>query len=83
MTQITLSFPEDTLSALEMSPERFGDEIKLAASVKLYELRRLSCGAAAELAGLPQPVFLSKLAEYGVPAFRMTEEELREDKRNA
>ena len=30
-----------------------------------YELGRLSAGAASELAGVPKPVFLSKLADYG------------------
>ena len=83
MTQVTLSLPDQTMVALKLSPETFGGEVLLAASVKLYELGRLSSGAAAQLAGLPKPVFLSKLAEYGVPAFRQTEAELREEFGNA
>jgi hypothetical protein len=42
--------------------------------VKLYELGRLSSGAAGTLAGIPRVVFLSKLADYGVPTFRFTRE---------
>lgn len=83
MTQVTLSLPDQAMVALKLSPETLGGEVLLAASVKLYELGRLSSGAAAQLAGLPKPVFLSKLAEYGVPAFRQTEAELREEFGNA
>lgn len=51
--------------------------------MKLLELRRLSAGAAARLAGLPVPVFLATLADYGVAAFRMTEVQMREDAQRA
>jgi predicted HTH domain antitoxin len=83
MTQVTLSLPDQAMVALKLSAENVAGEVLLAASVKLYELDRLSSGAAAQLAGLPKPVFLSKLAEYGVSAFRQTEAELREEFGNA
>jgi len=53
----------------------------VAAAVKLYEIGRLSSGAAAALAGVPRTVFLTKLADYGVDTFRMTEEELARESR--
>jgi len=43
--------------------------------VKLYELGRLSSGVAARLAGIPRTLFLSKLADYGVDTFHLTEHE--------
>ncbi len=75
----------DDLSQRESLREQLeiGDEVLLAAAVKLYELGRLSSGAAATLAGIPRVVFLSKLAEYGVDTFRLTEAELAEDLANA
>jgi predicted HTH domain antitoxin len=51
----------------------------MLAAVKLYELGRLSSGAAASLAGIPRVVFLSKLADYGVNTFQLTEEELKQE----
>ncbi len=47
MSEITISFPDDTLAALNMTPEQFGTELRIAGAVKLYEMGRLSSGAAA------------------------------------
>ena len=80
---LTLEFGDEVLLALGVSPEQFREELKLLAAVKLYELGRLSSGAAANLAEIPKPLFLSKLAELGVDSFRLTEEELRQDVANA
>lgn len=81
MSRITLELPDDTLQALNLSPDALGEELRLAAAVKLYELGRLSSGAAACLAGMPRTVFLTKLADYGVDTFRLTEEELQREAR--
>jgi predicted HTH domain antitoxin len=57
-------------------------EIVLVAAIKLFEVGRLSSGAAAQLAGLPTLVFLIKLADYGVPVFRLTEGDVARDAQN-
>jgi len=80
---VTVEYGDEVLLALGVSPEQFGQELKLLTAIKLYELGRLSAGAAASLAEMPKPVFLSKLADYGVVSFDLTEEELRQDMAHA
>ncbi len=64
MSDITMTVPDETLAALRLTPEQVGSGLRLAAAVKLYELGRLSSGAAAQLAGIPRALFL---CERSVP----------------
>lgn len=83
MCQLTLTVPDTTPEAWHVPAERPGAELLLAAAVKLHEAGRLSSGAAAELAGVPKPVFIERLSAYGVPAFRQRGAELSEEAANA
>ena len=76
MSHIVLDISDQSLAALQLPPEAVGGELRLAAAMKLYELGRLSSGAAAELAGIPRTVFLTRLADYGVDTFRLTRADL-------
>jgi hypothetical protein len=79
MSQIVLEVPDASLLALHLSPEALADELRLAAAMKLYELGRLSSGAAALLAGIHASVFLGKLADYGIDTFRLTRADLERE----
>ena len=83
MSQIVLDVPTETLRALKLPLEEAGETLLLAAAVKFFDLGRLSSGAAARLAGLPRTVFLSRLADYGVNTFDLTEEQLAKETRLA
>ena len=76
---MTISIPDEAMRAIHPAPEGAAGELRLAAAAKLYEIGRLSSGAAAELAGVPRTVFLSRLADYGVSTFDLTEEDLRRE----
>jgi predicted HTH domain antitoxin len=83
MSQIVLDIPDDSLLSLKLSDRDAAAEIRLAAAMKLYELGKLSSGAAARLAGIPRVVFLGKLADYGVDAFRQSAGDLERETRLA
>lgn len=83
MSQVTLSIPDEILLALKVTPDELASRVCFAASVKMYEIGQLSSGAAAQLAGVPKPYFLSRLADYGVNTFNLSEDELIHDLESA
>jgi predicted HTH domain antitoxin len=78
---ITVQFdlPEDVFSALRSTPEAFADELRLAAAVKWFESGRISQGKAASVAGVSRRAFHDALSRYGVPAFQLSEDDLRDE----
>jgi predicted HTH domain antitoxin len=83
MSQIAMTIPDESLAALAESPELASAELRMLAAVKLFEMKKLSSGAAARLAGISRVEFLLRLGKYGVPVFDMTEEELERETRLA
>ncbi len=83
MSQIVFDIPNDVLLALKVSDEEAESTLRMVAAAKLYELGRLSSGAAARLAGVPRTVFLTRLADFGIDTFQLTEEDLLRETRLA
>lgn len=82
MSSVPIDIPETTLVALKLDAADAAAELRMAAAMKLFELGRLSSGAAAELAGVSRVTFLAKLSEFGVDTFQQTHSDLASDLAN-
>jgi predicted HTH domain antitoxin len=83
MREVTLYVPDDLDIALNVQPGALPRELLFAAAVKLFELGKISSGKAAELAGIPKPLFLSRLADLGISASTLRANDIFEEIANA
>lgn len=79
MIQLTIEMPEGALATLHQAPREFTHALRLAAAVKWYEMRRISQGRAAEIAGLSRSEFLAALRQFGVSPFQEEAAEILEE----
>lgn len=77
--QIVVDVPEHYLDAMHRAPEDFAQEAKLAMAAKLFEMKRLSSGMAAQLIGMDRVSFLAQLHHFGVPIIDLSDDELASD----
>jgi len=73
MSELTITLPDNVTIS----------EARLLLAIKLYELGRLSCGQAAEIAGYTKGTFLQLLGKQGVAVFAYSPTELEDDLRHA
>jgi len=69
MPSVTIDLPETVAE----------QEAKLLLAIKLFETGRLSCGKAAEVAGISKRAFMEILGKHGVPVFETSPDELDDD----
>ena len=81
--QIIVDVPNHFLDATHHTPSDFAQEAKLAMAAKLFEMKRLSSGMAANLIGMERVTFLAQLRRFGVPVLDLDAEELAQDILNA
>jgi predicted HTH domain antitoxin len=80
---IHINYPAHFPDAMQTTPDDFEQEARMAMAVKLFEMKRLSSGMAAQLAGVERVTFLLQLGSYGVPVQDLDTQELESDLRNA
>ena len=81
--QLVIEYPKLLPDALQQTSAEFEQEAKTAMAVKLFEMKRLSSGIAARLAGMDRVTFLLSLYRYGVAMIDLEEDELLSDLENA
>jgi predicted HTH domain antitoxin len=83
MSSLIVEVPDRFLEVLGDDPAHAPDELRLAAAMQFYSMGRLSASAAAEFAGVSLVGFICRLADFGIPAIDMTDEELEHELRFA
>ena len=81
--QMQIDYPDSLPDLLQTTRPQFEAEARMAMAVKLFELKRLSSGLAARLAGVTRVEFLLGLHRYGVPVIDLDDAELRADLQHA
>ena len=83
MKVLTIPYSDDLLLSMKRSPQEFESEARLLLAIKLYEMDRISTGAAAKLAGVSRVAFMFELARFGLSPMGQDAGDLAEDLANA
>ena len=76
---LTVHIPQNIRLILNRTPEELGRDLRLYAALMLFQLGKLSSGAAADMAGIPRVMFLDLCADYNIPISQITPEELQRE----
>ena len=76
---LTIHLPGEIRQMLNRTPEELARDMRLYAALMLFRLRKLSSGAAAEMAGIPRVLFLDLCAEYDIPVSQITGHDLSQE----
>jgi predicted HTH domain antitoxin len=76
MTELIVQLPESAFAALRKDPTEFAAEMRIAASVKWYEMGIISQEKAAEIAGLSRIKFINALNRLHVSPLQYSQEDL-------
>lgn len=81
MVRLTIDLPEEALQTFHKNAAEFATELRLAAAVKWYEMRVISQGRAAEIAGLSRSEFIDALARFNLSPFQYSADEIIDEAR--
>ncbi len=79
MVKLTIELPEEALSALRETPDRFAAEMRFAAAVQWYHQGRISGSKAAQIAGMTRLELLDELARRRLDVLKIDVETLRRE----
>ncbi len=83
MKTLTIPYSEDLIAATGFSANALEQELRFWLAVKLFELRRLSLGKAAEKGGMSRLRFMDELGRLEIPVINLDHERIQEELRNA
>jgi len=82
MPDMSISYPEDLLITSGKSPKDLEAELLFLLAVKLYELRRLSLGKAAEFCQMNKIQFMFELGRMKIPVINLDDDQIADELRD-
>lgn len=84
MASLNVMVPDDILFTLREDDKEFSSNMKKFTALKLYEMKKLSLGQGADLAGMDKQDFIGYLSENQISIFSyMSKKDLERDMENA
>jgi predicted HTH domain antitoxin len=77
--RLTIRVPEEIRRMLNRTPGEMAWDMRLYTALMLFRSKKLSSGAAAEMAGIPAVMFLDLCAEYDIPVSQITGDDLQQE----
>jgi predicted HTH domain antitoxin len=82
MNTLSLPYPDDLLITSGKSPQALETELTFLLAVKLFELRRLSLGKAAEFCNMGKIQFMYELGRLQIPVITLDNDQIADELRN-
>ncbi|SKB13278.1 conserved hypothetical protein [Planktothrix sp. PCC 11201] len=82
MPNLSLPYPDDLLVTSGKSPESLEAELLFLLAVKLFELRRLSLGKAAEFCRMNKLQFMYEIGRLQVPVINLDDDQIADELRD-
>ena len=79
MSAVIVEYPEAWLPVMGTDAEHFAQDVRMASAVKLFEMKKLTTGQAAKLAGITRVEFMLTCHHWGVATVDWDEEEIRRE----
>ena len=83
MQVLSIPYSDDLLVATGKSKEALEQEMRFLLAVKLFELRRLSLGKAAEFCGMKKSHFMDEMGHMGIPVINLDNDQVMDELKNA
>lgn len=83
MQVLCIPYSEDLLVATGKSKEALEQELRFLLAVKLFELRRISLGKAAQLCEMSRLSFMDEMGRMGIPLINLDNDQIQDELRNA
>ncbi|MEQ8469064.1 UPF0175 family protein [Coleofasciculus sp. E1-EBD-02] len=82
MRTLSLPYPDDLLITSGKSPQALEAELIFLLTVKLFELRRLSLGKAADFCNMNKLQFMYELGRLQVPVINLDDDQIADELRD-